>query len=150
MSAARRPDRCRPQRDRHRRAAFRSVWSRTASAQDGGFPPINLIKPELPKLETGRRVTHAYLGLATAAADNAQGALVKDVTLGTSAADARLRTGNIIVAFNGTKIANANDLIESLAAAHPGQKITLAAIRGSDKLTRTVTLGTQPEQRPAG
>jgi putative serine protease PepD len=112
--------------------------------------PINLIRLELPKLEAGQRVTHAYLGVATAAADNAQGALVEAVTPGTPAADAGLRTGDIIVAFDGTEIANANDLIEALAAAYPGQKTTLAAIRGPDKLTTTVTLGTQPEQSPAG
>jgi S1-C subfamily serine protease len=129
--------------------------NRFGSASDtstgvGFAVPINLIRLELPKLEAGQRVTHAYLGVATAAADNARGALVEDVTPGTPAAAAGLRTGDIIVAFGSTKIANANDLIESLAAAQPGQKTTLVAIRGSDKLTTTVTLGTQPEQSPAG
>jgi putative serine protease PepD len=110
--------------------------------------PIDLATAELTRLEHGEHVKHAYLGVATGTTESASqaGALVQEVKSGTPAAKAGIHTGDVIVAFDGTAIANANDLIDALAAAHAGEDVAIAVLRSSKRLTFHVTLTAQPEQ----
>ena len=48
-----------------------------------------------------------------------------------------------------TTITNANDLVAAIADHQPGDKVTVAAKRGSETVEVTVTLGTQPAQSTA-
>jgi putative serine protease PepD len=120
----------------------------TAETSSGvGFAvPIDLAKVELSRLKRGEPVTHAYLGVSTAATTSAgqQGALIAGVQPGTPAAKAGLAAGDVIVAFNGMAIHGANDLIDALAAAHVGVKVKITVLRGTSRLTFTVTLAAQP------
>ncbi|MGP0100831.1 MAG: S1C family serine protease [Solirubrobacteraceae bacterium] len=113
--------------------------------------PIDLARAELSQLERGERVTHAYLGVSTATTTTPteQGALVEAVQSGTPAAKAGLRAGDVIVAFDGTTIRGASDLIGALAAAHAGEKVPLTILRSSKRVTLTVTLAVQPTQAPS-
>lgn len=107
--------------------------------------PVDLIRAELPALEQGRSVRHAYLGVASAdAANGTVGALVASVRSGSPAARAGLRVGDVITAFNATRITSGGSLIDALAAARPGQRAKLTISRGSSRIVRSVTLGTQP------
>ena len=112
--------------------------------------PIDLIKAELLPLEHGQTPTHAYLGISTSeTANGSPGALATGVQSGTPAATAGLRTGDVVVAFNGTPIGTEGDLIDALAAAHPGEQIRLTVQRGSSRITLIVTLATEPSQAPS-
>ncbi|HUA48771.1 MAG TPA: trypsin-like peptidase domain-containing protein [Solirubrobacteraceae bacterium] len=112
--------------------------------------PIDLIKGELTSLEHGQHVSHPYLGIATAeTSGGSPGALVASVQAGGPAAKAALRAGDVIVAFNGVTITGEADLIAALAAAHPGQHVTLTIRRGSSRITVGVTLGSQPTRAPS-
>lgn len=129
---------------------FGGPSSSDTSTGVGFAVPIGLIKSELPALERGRTVTHSYLGVGTSETDNGSpGGLIASVQPGTPAARAGLRTGEVIVAFGGTPIDNPGDLIDALAAAHPGQRIKLTVRRASKRLTLSVTLGKQPAQAPS-
>ncbi|MGO8904203.1 MAG: S1C family serine protease [Solirubrobacteraceae bacterium] len=110
--------------------------------------PIDLATAELAQLERGEQVKHAYLGVSTSTAETGGqlGALVEEVKSGTPAANAGLRPGDVIVAFDATTIADANDLIDALSAAHAGADAKITVLRDSKRLTFTVTLATQPEQ----
>lgn len=125
--------------------------SATETSSGVGFAvPIDLIKRELAALERGQRVSHAYLGVATAqAAGGRLGALVSSVRSGTPATTAGLRAGDAIIGFNGTAIASSGDLIDALASAHPGEQVKLTVVRGSSRIILTVKLATQPAQAPS-
>lgn len=123
--------------------------SSTDTSTGVGFAvPIDLATAELSQLERGEHVSHAYLGVATGTSEGSgrAGALIHEVKAGTPAARAGLRAGDIIVAFDGTAIANADDLIDALAATHAGAAATIVVLRGSARLTRHLRLAVQPEQ----
>ncbi|HTU78447.1 MAG TPA: trypsin-like peptidase domain-containing protein [Solirubrobacteraceae bacterium] len=123
--------------------------SSSATSTGVGFAvPIDLATAELAELERGEHVSHAYLGVATSTDETAgqTGAAVQEVKSGTPAAKAGLRKGDVIVAFDGAPVANANDLIEALAATRAGAKARITVLRDSKRLTFTLTLATQPER----
>jgi putative serine protease PepD len=129
---------------------FGGPSSSETSTGVGFAVPIDLIKDQLTALEHGQTVSHAYLGVSTSETTNGTaGALVAGVESGTPAAKAGLKAGDVIVAFNGTAITSEGDLIDALAASHPGQVAKLTVHRGSSRITITVTLGTQPAQAPS-
>jgi putative serine protease PepD len=112
---------------------------------------IDLIKTELASLEHGRRISHAYIGIAAVQrTDSQHGALVGTVQSGAPGAKAGLRAGDLIVAFDGIPIASPGDLIDALAAAHPGQRVKLTILRGTGRMTFTVELASQPVKAPSG
>ena len=131
-----------------------SEFGRSSSATSTGVGfavPIDLAKAELPQLERGERVTHAYLGVSTATTTAAteQGAVIEAVQSDTPAAKAGLRAGDVIVAFDSTTIRGSGGLIDALAASKAGEKIRLTILRSSRRLTLTVTLAAQPTQAPS-
>ncbi len=109
--------------------------------------PIDLVKSSLETLESGGRVEHAYLGVATADSSTAtSGAVVSSVASGGPAAAAGLRSGDIVQAFDGKAITDSGGLVAAIAARQPGDAVKLTVKRGSQTLRLTVTLATQPAQ----
>jgi putative serine protease PepD len=106
--------------------------------------PIDLVAGELNQLEAGKTVSHAYLGVGTGQSTGTTGALVGSVVAGGPAASAGLKAGDIVTAIDGKKITGSSDLVAAIAGVHPGDQIKLTVHRGSDTLTLTATLGTQP------
>jgi putative serine protease PepD len=111
--------------------------------------PIDLVKSELNQLIAGESVSHAYLGVSTTDT-NASGALVAEVASGSPAADAGLRSGDVITEIGSTEIRDSNDLVAATAGRKPGDEVTVRFRRGSDTHDASVTLGTQPAQASAG
>ena len=121
--------------------------SSDTSSGVGFAVPIDLVRSELPQLEAGQTVTHAYLGVSTSTADTSTaGALVQSVTAGGPADSAGLRSGDIVTALGTTTIKGTNDLVATIAAHKPGDRVTATVRRGSQTIKVTVTLGTQPTQ----
>ena len=121
--------------------------SSETSSGVGFAVPIDLVKSELSSLEAGKSVSHAYLGVSTSSVSSAtSGALVQSVTSGGPAADAGLRSGDVITKLGSTTIKGSNDLVAAIATHKPGDKVTVTVRRGSDTSDLTVTLGTQPTQ----
>jgi putative serine protease PepD len=87
---------------------------------------------------------------ATASDGGATGALVAAVTSGSPAADAGLRSGDVVTSIDATRIRNGNDLVAAIAAHDPGDHVAVTVRRGSDTHDVQVTLGTQPSQASAG
>jgi S1-C subfamily serine protease len=113
--------------------------------------PIDLVKAELPALERGVAVAHAYLGVAAGQSTTAQpGALVQGVAAGSPAAAGGVRAGDLIIAVDGSVIHGPSALIAGTAAHKPGQKLTLQLQRGPNTLTASATLTTQPTQPTTG
>ncbi|MGZ4271112.1 MAG: S1C family serine protease [Solirubrobacteraceae bacterium] len=121
--------------------------SSQTSSGVGFAVPIDLVRSELPQLEAGKTVRHAYLGVATSSADSSSpGALVQSVTRGGPAADAGLRSGDVVTAVGSTPIRGTNDLVAAIATHQPGEHVQLTVRRGSQTVKLSATLGTQPTQ----
>jgi putative serine protease PepD len=121
--------------------------SSDTSSGVGFAVPIDLVKSELTSLEAGKSVSHAYLGVSTSdVGSTTTGALVQSVSSGGPAADAGLRSGDVITKLGSTTIKGTNDLVAAIATQKPGDKVTVTVRRGSNTSDLTVTLGTQPTQ----
>ncbi len=110
--------------------------------------PSNTIQRVAAKLAAGKKVAWAYLGLqiqdASTATDATAGALAGDVTTGTPAAQAGLKSGDVIVRMGGIPISSSEDLSTVLASKQPGDKLAITYLRGGKKHTVTLTLGARP------
>jgi putative serine protease PepD len=111
--------------------------------------PIDLVAGELDQLGAGQTVSHAYLGVGTTQSTGATGAGVGSVAAGGPAASAGLKAGDVVTAVDGKQITGSSDLVAAIAARAPGDRIQLTVRRGSDTLTLTATLGTQPAAQRA-
>jgi putative serine protease PepD len=126
--------------------------SSNATSSGVGFAvPIDLIRSELSNLESGQPVRHAYMGVSTGSVGTTtSGALVGSVANGGPAADAGMRSGDVVTKIGNTTIKGSNDLVAAIATYKPGQKVQVTVRRGSQTKTLTITLGTQPTQATSG
>jgi putative serine protease PepD len=122
--------------------------SSNATSSGVGFAvPIDLVRAELSDLEAGKAVKHAFLGVSTSdSTTTTEGALIQTVSSGGPAADAGIRSGDVVTAIGKTKIKGTNDLVAAIATQRAGDKVAVTIRRGSQTKTVTVTLGTQPTQ----
>jgi len=119
------------------------VGINTAIIQGGqgiGFAtPIQLAKSILGQLKEKGKVTRGWLGvyiqrLSPDVAENLgvagkQGALVSDVTKGGPAEKAGIRSGDVIVAFDGKEIRDEHELPALVAVTKPGSKVNVKVVR---------------------
>lgn len=108
--------------------------------------PIDAVRGELPKIEQGIQVSHAFLGVSLAPAGTVDGALITSVAPSSPAAGAGLRQGDLVTAVNGRPTRGPGDLLAAIAAQRPGSKLTLTVDRGSQRQNLMVTLSAQPTQ----
>jgi serine protease Do len=130
------------------------VGINTAIVQGGqgiGFAtPIQLAKSVLDQLRDKGKVTRGWLGvyiqrLTPEAAENLgiagrHGALVSDVTSGAPAEKAGIRSGDVIVAFNGKEIRDEHDLPQAVASTKPGKTVDVRLLREGKAMTIAVTI----------
>jgi serine protease Do len=129
----------------------------TSGGNEGiGFAvPINLARHVVDRLIHGGKVTRGYLGVynpqdvtpdmeAEFNLPDSNGALVGDVTPGTPAEKAGLKSGDVITGFNDTKITDANDLRLAVSACSPGTEATVKYVRNSEEHIVKVTLAELP------
>jgi serine protease Do len=102
--------------------------------------PINLVKRILDQLLDRGSVARGYLGLQVAAAfepadaaalglNRAQGALVETVYSGTPAADAGLRTRDVVLEVDGVAVRNENHFINLVSGLQAGRRVRLQVWR---------------------
>ncbi|MCR4309245.1 MAG: DegQ family serine endoprotease [Deltaproteobacteria bacterium] len=142
------------------------VGINTAIVQGGqgiGFAtPIQLAKSVLDQLKDKGKVTRGWLGvyiqrLTPEAAENLglsgrRGALVSDATSGGPAEKAGIRSGDVIVAFNGKEIKDEHELPQIVALTKPGQKVDVRLLREGKEMTIAVTIAEMQGEpgKPAG
>jgi serine protease Do len=124
-------------------------------AQNIGFSiSAALVEPTVQELIQSGRIERAFFGVGTvdvtqAIAQNfrlpvTSGVALTQVAQGSPAADAGLRTNDVIVAIDGKPIANNGDLLSVLADHKPGDSVSVDYYRGSDKQTAQVILSSRP------
>lgn len=117
-----------------------TIFSISGGYQGVSFAvPIDVVLKVKDHIVAHGQMRHGYLGatvqnldrtLATVfGQDRPQGALVAGVAVGSPAAAARLKTGDIITAYNGRQIEHTGDLLGHLSMAAPGERVRLALWR---------------------
>jgi putative serine protease PepD len=120
--------------------------SANANTGVGFLVPIDLVKAELPQLEAGQSVRHAYLGVSTSDSSTASstGALIGQVSNGGPAEAAGLRQGDVVTQIGSSQIRDSGDLVAAVATHKPGDTVSVTVRRGGDTQKVDVKLGTQP------
>jgi S1-C subfamily serine protease len=119
--------------------------------------PSNTVRSSTQQLIRSGEVAHAYLGIQMVAVPN--GVAITDVRDGTPAEEAGLRAatgtrlengqevptgGDVIVEFDGNTITSAAELQAAVDARQPGDTARITVLRGGERRTVEVTLGTRP------
>jgi len=110
-----------------------------AGGQGIGFAiPVNMAKDLLPQLKTGK-VSRGWLGVQiqkvtpelaeSFGLDSEKGALVADVVKDSPADKAGVKTGDIILSFNGQEVDSMRKLPRIVAAVPPGSKVKMKVLR---------------------
>ena len=102
----------------------------------------NTVQRIAEQLAAGHTPRHAYRGVALD--DAAGGAKIAAVSSGGPAARAGLKSGDVIVAIDGTSIANGDAAVAAINAASPGDHLKITVERGGKRTTVDATLATQP------
>jgi serine protease Do len=126
-------------------------------AQNIGFAiAVDTVRPIAEGLKSGKGVVKAtaFLGVTTATVTSdiqqrmglsvSKGALVRDVTPGSGADNAGLQSGDVIVKFGNDDISSSDDLSAAVRRHQPGDKVEITWMRGNQRMTATVTLGSRP------
>ncbi len=139
------------------------VGINTAIIQGGqgiGFAiPIDIAKPVLAQLKDKGKVTRGWLGVyiqrltPDIAADlnvsGKKGALVASTTEGGPAEKAGIKSGDVIVSYDGKAIASEHDLPNMVAATRPGKKVDVVVLRDGKEMRVPVTIA-EMEGEPGG
>ena len=121
-----------------------------ANSGVGFAVPIDTVKSGHPRSsKADGKIDRAFLGVSTSDAPPRDGAEVQQVT-GRPAQSAGLRTGDLIVEFDGKAIKSASDLGQVVLTRKPGDTVKVVVQRSGDRKTVEVTLGTRPDQQTQG
>jgi len=115
-----------------------------SGGNDGvGFAiPSATVQRVAQQLISSGKVAHAYLGVQLG--DGSGGATVGQVASGAPAADAGVRSGDVVTAIDGKAVTSADALVNAVDAHKPGDTVTLKVKRGGSTNDVTVKLGTRP------
>jgi serine protease Do len=118
--------------------------------------PASTIASIIPQLQKSGHVVRGWLGVQiqpvtqdiadSLGLKSAAGALIADPQSGSPAAEAGLKSGDVITKVNSTDIKDARDLARRIAAMGPHKAISVGIIRDGKEQTLNVTLGRVPEQ----
>ena len=131
--------------------------------------PVDTLRRVIPELRRDGRVERAHLGVATVELEpdlartlglrSRAGLVVSDVTGGSPADDAGVREaqsiergaprgGDVLLAIDGTQLAETSDLTAALERLSPGQEVELTVLRDGRRLTLEAELGRRETPAP--
>jgi len=134
-----------------------AIFSRSGGYMGIGFAiPIKMATQIQKQLVDTGKVTRGYLGvgiqdLTTDLAnsfglDETDGVLVSSVAPGTPAEGAGLKTGDVIVTFDGTAVSDTSQLRNLVARTPVGRQVTIEVMRDKKSRELTVKIGELPDR----
>ena len=135
-----------------------AIVGNSGGSQGIGFAvPIDMARHDLDQIIAHGKVERGYLGIlpqdltpALAKAFNsneANGALIGEVTPNSPAARAGLKQGDIVTQINGEPVLDANQLRLKVGMMEPNSKVTLKVLRNGGTQDVAVTLGDFPSKQ---
>lgn len=132
-----------------------AILSRSGGNQGIGFAiPANLAHDVMESLVKDGRVTRGYLGVMVQditpslakefKLKDRKGALVGDVTAKGPAEKAGLKSGDIVLEFNGKAVADSRQLKLDVARTRPGESVPMKVLRNGTARTFDVTVKELP------
>jgi serine protease Do len=136
------------------------IFSQSGGSIGIGFAiPVNLAKPILTQLASEGRVVRGWLGVSiqpltpelakSLKLSQPEGALVSSVTEDSPAAKAGIKPGDVILEFNGQRVARADRLPNVVATTPVGREVPLSVMRDGKSTQLTVKVGQQAESKEA-
>jgi serine protease Do len=123
----------------------------------GFATPINVIKLMVPRLMTGHKLVWGSLGLqmAEVSLDQAKslglspvkGVLVNSVLPGQSAERGGIRSQDVILSVNDTRVDSPRDVLRMIGGLEAGRVVKLTILRKGQTLQLSVPLGKKPESQ---
>lgn len=137
-----------------------AIFSQTGGNLGIGFAlPINLAKEILPELIKTGKVTRGWLGVSiqrvtpdiaeALGIEKEHGALVADVVEGGPAARAGIKSGDLIVEYDGKTIDEANQLPILVAETPVGKSVTVTVMRDHKRIPLTAKIEELKEENQA-
>ncbi|WP_456432141.1 DegQ family serine endoprotease [Thermosulfuriphilus sp.] len=134
-----------------------AIFSRSGGYMGIGFAiPANMARIIMDQLIKTGKVTRGWLGIViqdlnedlarSFGLKEPEGALVTEVAKESPAAKAGLKSGDVIVSFNGRKVKNVAELRNQVALTSPGTKATITVIRDGRLRKLRVVIGEQPKR----
>jgi serine protease Do len=118
--------------------------------------PSEVAKTIVEKLKSGTSIARGYIGVQiqpvtddiaeSLGLPKAQGALVAEAQKGTPGEQAGLKSGDAILKVDGEEIESARALSRKIASMDPGKAVTLTIWRDGKEETKSLKLGTLPEE----
>jgi len=132
-----------------------AIISPSGGNQGIGFAvPVNLARHVMERLLSGGKVTRGYLGILpqditpnlakSFDLPDQNGALVGNVYPGTPADKGGIKPGDVILAFNGKDVADAQSLMLAVSECSPGSPATVKLLRKGETKTFTLNLAELP------
>ncbi len=129
----------------------------SSRASNIGFAvPINGATGILPQLRARGRVSRGYMGVTLRDLDAdlqrslripvSAGAMVQDVTDGSPAERAGIRPYDVVVGFEGTPVANDDELIHDISSRAPGSTTRVRVLRDGREFDVSVKLTERPSR----
>lgn len=131
-----------------------AIASLTGSYMGYGFAiPANIVSKVVEDIMKYGMVQRAYLGVMIRDVNGdlanekklevSEGAYVDSLSENSSAADAGIKVGDVIVKVNETPIMKSADLLEKIGTHRPGDKVDVVVNRKGKEFTYSVTLANQ-------
>jgi len=136
-------------------SAIRTSCSGSNGSIGLGFAiPIDLARSIATQLANGQTPTHARIGVQVGNATASDGltgigAMISDVTPGTAADQAGLRTGDVVTAIDSAPVTSADALVAAVRGDRPGDAVTLTIRRDGSVRDVRLALGSDSGD-PAG
>ena len=137
-----------------------AIATRTGSSAGVGFAvPVKMARGVMDRLLKDGKVVRGFLGIAIQDltselakefdAPNADGALVGNVEPTSAAAEAGLKSGDVIVEFNGKPVPDSRQLRLMVSHTAPGTRVEVKVLRQGKAKMFTVTLKEMPAPKSA-
>ena len=109
--------------------------------------PIDEVMPIVDQMSAGETPTHARLGLQVGdpQEDGTTGALVREVTAGSTADEGGLETGDVITKVDDRRITDADSLVATIRSYRPGDSVKVTWVRGDDEQSGDFVLDSDGE-----
>jgi S1-C subfamily serine protease len=108
--------------------------------------PVSTIKQVVPQIQSGGKVLRAYLGVSNSDSQDNTGAIVQQVVQNGPAEKSGLQAGDKITAINDKQVLSSDDVSAAVNNLKPGEHAKLTVVRGNDRRTLNVELGTRPDR----